>query len=203
MNISEYEVGSTDQGLGALLITDLADLDRSAAIPLRRHTVDARIAWSDGSEDDSASTLATEPVSTIHAQLEAMGDEACTEILNYSALTSGWDGYFGKEFDPDLITCGILLVIRIVRLFADYELVPDSITPGPAADGSIGVDVEFCDRTLMFTLEPSSPGYLSVGCTGEGMDDIETKARLSWRLVDAWARWLVSPLGGAPVVASA
>lgn len=103
----------------------------------------------------NSSTVSTSnSISVAVVQKQAI--DAVEELQEYLSLPEGWDGYRGKCFDPSLIKAAQRIVRFIASFFEDQGVAPTEITPGPASDGSLDVEVSFSQKRLIFTLEMGS-----------------------------------------------
>lgn len=105
--------------------------------------------------------------STEDAIIENLKITAKNELNEYGNLTKGWDGYYGTEFDESLIEFSIVAVEYISRLLIANNLKPKEITPGPASDGSIDIEITFVHDFIIFTFYPDSE-FFSVYLESEG-----------------------------------
>jgi len=89
-------------------------------------------------------------------QRKKIASECYQELDSYLQLSPSWDGYAGKVFDPKLIERAKKVVQKIESLFNKYDIIPNEITPGPASDGSVDVELSYNNNILIFTLYPDS-----------------------------------------------
>lgn len=94
---------------------------------------------------------------TTSAIVEACAKSALQELNNYLTFQPGWDGYYGKIFDQDLVLTAQNIVMLAEWYFKRERAQPTEITPGPAADGSIDIEIAYKDKYEVFSLEPGKP----------------------------------------------
>jgi len=87
-------------------------------------------------------------------KIELLRDKAINELDEYKLLTQGWDGYFGKPFDSNLVKFMKELVIRMSDILIENDKVPSEITPGPASDGSIDLEFGIDGKQVFITAYP-------------------------------------------------
>ena len=87
-----------------------------------------------------------------NARTESLRDSAIRELEDYKKLKDGWDGYCGKIFDDNLFMQN--LTILLSKMFIEADIVPDEveITPGPASDGSIDLEIRFDSKQYIITV---------------------------------------------------
>lgn len=128
-------------------------------------------------------------VSTSVASLELhrMRREALAELQRYLEFDRGWDGYDGEVFSRDTVAQAQQLVELSARFFERNGEVPSEITPGPASDGTVDVELEYHGRRLIFTLDPEQQPR--VYATDEEQE-AERSVQLNRRAVGELLRWL-------------
>ncbi len=70
------------------------------------------------------------------------------------SLGKGWDGYTGELFDREVVQSAQRLVAEIANYAQKKNLVLTEMTPGPASDGSIDIEMGLNQAHLVLTLEP-------------------------------------------------
>ena len=84
--------------------------------------------------------------------IDKMIHSAHNELLEYLKFDYSWDGYNGMPFDKNLIKMAVELLEVIKTFFYDEISLPEEITPGPASDGSIDIELAINNKILIFTL---------------------------------------------------
>lgn len=92
--------------------------------------------------------------STRVANIESLRDLAIYELEDYKNLQVGWDGYFGNVFDEDLIEFMQDLTRDLSKMFIEADITPNELTPGPASDGSIDLEIGFDNKQFIVTAYP-------------------------------------------------
>ena len=86
------------------------------------------------------------------ANSETMVADARDEIQHYSTFGSEWDGYSAKPFEQDTIMKADSLLVILLQHLSAERIVPSEITPGPASDGSIDIELRIDQRTMILTV---------------------------------------------------
>jgi len=88
------------------------------------------------------------------ALLDHLGQEAFAELARYEHFPDRWDGYSAPAFQPSVIRAARGIVRSALDYFDRLEIVPTEITPGPASDGSVDVEIAVGGRRVIFTIYP-------------------------------------------------
>lgn len=81
---------------------------------------------------------------------------AISELSQYANLSQNWNGYGGLPFGNEVITRSQSVVLAISRWLRHQRLEPLQITPGPAGDGSIDIELGLEDAHVIFTIFQNS-----------------------------------------------
>lgn len=100
-------------------------------------------------------TLEFKEDSTNTAKIEWLAKKAKDELNEYLTFPNGWDGYHGEKFEKDLINEIKNMLYSIELFFKQEKIVPSEITPGPASDGSIDLEICCGRKCLILTLYPN------------------------------------------------
>ncbi len=92
--------------------------------------------------------------STINAELDEISEKAQEQLDNYLLFPYGWDGYHGERFEGELIKEMKGLLSVITYFFKKERLIPSEITPGPASDASVDLEICYDNKTLILTKYP-------------------------------------------------
>lgn len=148
--------------------------------------------WPRFSQQDNSATPVIiperAPISSAASRVLTLRNRAETGLRRYQRFSYGWDGYFGEEFSGNLIQSAINLVYIASAHFIEADSAPDEITPGPASDGSIDIEIAHSRKRIIFTLYPDTD---KVNIYKERDDDpieeyplpakeIDLAAELSW-----------------------
>lgn len=153
--------------------------------------------------DEGATTISTTDDSLDGVKMATLESEALRELENYLELPKGWDGYGGDEFEPETVMRAGFLARWVGQYFRSNGAVPDAMTPGPAGDGSVDLEITLGDAYLLFTVSPEDAGSVEVCFGGAGAEDTEERCPFKQSAVDAWLERLVSSTIGAPAMAAA
>jgi hypothetical protein len=124
------------------------------------------------------------------ADAERKESEAVLELEAYLNLGEGWDGYSARTFDSRLIRFSQNVVRMIGQHFRSEGITPKELTPGPAGDGSIDIEVAFGTKYMVLTLVPDSNTVgLYMEDAGESREQVQPLTR---HLLATQLAWLSS-----------
>lgn len=103
-----------------------------------------------------STTLSHEAPSSARARVLSLAQKAVNDLQYYRTLPPRWDGYRGKTFDPRFINLCQAVVSQVFQYCASNEKAPAEITPGPAGDGSMDIEVVSGEKRLVLTFYPDS-----------------------------------------------
>lgn len=89
------------------------------------------------------------------AELDELDKKAKEKLDNYLLFPYGWDGYNGERFESKLIEEMKGILSEITYFFKKEGLTPSEVTPGPASDGSVDLEIDFNNKSLILTKYPS------------------------------------------------
>jgi len=153
--------------------------------------------WDDRAADST--TVAWSPTIT-NTRTEIMAQAADDDLCRYLSFDTGWDGYDGLTFAPDTITKARAIVAVALEAFLRAGVTPSEITPGPASDGSVDVEIAVSGRTLIITLDRDNPLPVRVYAAA-GEQIVEREDRLEDGGLVGWLGWLTRKNGIPPVLA--
>lgn len=117
---------------------------------------------------------------------------ALLELLSYGDFRRGWDGYDGLPFSPAVLSSAADAVRSCLQACRAGGVTPEEITPGPASDGTVDVEVVSAPRHLILTFDADVSEAMHVyyedeelGVAGE-IDVAAGKASL-----ERWWDWLL------------
>jgi hypothetical protein len=145
-----------------------------------------------------ATTDAWSP-SISNTRTEAMARAAGEDLVRYLSFDSGWDGYDGLTFNIETVTKARVIIQRAVEGLLGCGLVPSEITPGPASDGSVDVEIVVSQRTLIFTLDRDDTTTVRVYASS-GDQVTEREDTLEDGGLGRWLGWLTRKNGIPPVL---
>jgi hypothetical protein len=111
------------------------------------------------------------------------------EIRSYLDLEKGWDGYRGATFSKDFICTTEKILLQSAGYFYSLGLEPDEVTPCPASDGSVEIEIHYQNKELFLSLSPNSREmgiYLNDGMLSKEYRDI-----LEEKTIQKQLQWLV------------
>ena len=83
-------------------------------------------------------------------------EQALKELAGYAQFEKGWDGYRAEPFSLKILLQAQRMIAAIGQYFIRQGITPDEITPGPANDGTLEIEVRYKDRYQLFGLDPES-----------------------------------------------
>jgi len=88
------------------------------------------------------------------AKVDSLCSRAIAELEEYRNLAPGWDGYHALPFDPELVSRAEDVCYEIVGSLRSGRIEPQEITPGPASDGSLDIQVVVGRNEVILSLYP-------------------------------------------------
>lgn len=112
-----------------------------------------------------------------------------SEINEYLTLEENWDGYNARKFNKDTISLAGKILNDIKTNLIVENFIPEEITPGPASDGSLTIEVLFKTKDLIFTILPNTTNEIAI-YTNDGIINKETIIRYpsDLRIYFEWLR---------------
>lgn len=144
------------------------------------------------SSDSSVSTVSSGATSFDGVILDVLEADAVSELMSYLRLPAGWDGYGGDRFASETVGRAMEVAMWGAEYFRSRGIVPDALTPGPAGDGSIDIEITLGGTYLLFTLQPDSD-ICSVCFGGVGAEEIEESCSFEQSAVEHWFERIVPP----------
>jgi len=152
--------------------------------------------WNDATRDSTTDAWSPTIANT---RAEAMARAADDDLLRYTTFDAGWDGYDGLTFRVETIAIARGIIQATVQALVRCGLAPSEITPGPASDGSVDVEIVVNNRTLIFTLDRGDTTKVRVyASTGDQVT--EREETLEDGGLDRWLGWLTRKNGIPPAV---
>ena len=125
------------------------------------------------------------------ALLEGRAKEARADLQRYLTFPEGWDGYSGRRFSERLIDVASDLIGIAEHYFEAAGVLPSEITPGPASDGSVDIEIATEGRRVIFTLYPELTKLAIYRRSSEGRE-LPEPAKLGEASVVEELNWLIS-----------
>lgn len=98
-----------------------------------------------------AITMELPQASTDEAKLEHALGTCLGELESYGRFNRGWDGYRGEPFDHLTLDRVASIARASARFFLAQNTVPSEITPGPASDGTVDLEMVVGNRRIVLT----------------------------------------------------
>lgn len=136
---------------------------------------------------DKAGTISSQ-LSSQFALIQEVIQACKNELLSYRDFSLGWDGYRGRPFSDAIIQSALSLTEFIDQFCVGVGLSPREVTPGPASDGTLDVEVGYGTRTLLFTFDPDT-NVVGISRRDE-QESFEELRVLDRETVEAQLRWL-------------
>ena len=158
--------------------------------------VPIRVTWPrhelNAATDETADNESTVPAndSIEAATTDSLCLKAIEELDTYRNFDKGWDGYFAPSFDPDLVLRAQNLCLVLGQFLQLDRVVPLEITPGPASDGSLDVEVVVGQREAILTLYPDQES-VAIYRRRDNVEDELTSTLATGELEELFT-WLVS-----------
>jgi hypothetical protein len=115
-------------------------------------------------------------VSENEIKIHDLVKSALEEIVEYSSLEENWDGYKAKSFKAETISLTTEALLEIKNNLLVENLVPEEITPGPASDGSIALEILYGTKNLIITILPDEKNEIVI-YTNDGIINKEAKVK--------------------------
>ncbi|OGQ77411.1 MAG: hypothetical protein A2289_25250 [Deltaproteobacteria bacterium RIFOXYA12_FULL_58_15] len=118
-----------------------------------------------------------------------MESSVTSDLDRYARFPPGWDGYDGVTFDAQLVSVVQRVAKWTADLFRTLDVVPSEMTPGPASDGSLDLEIAYQGKRLILTFYPETD-RVGVYCEN-GADAEEAQTTLDSSGLARWLSWLV------------
>lgn len=126
-------------------------------------------------------------------------ESAKNDLKAYYELPQGWDGYGANPLNRNNIEAIESILSMVAKHFENEKVAPSEITPGPASDGSVDIEIVFGDKTLIFSAHNDGKVlgvYLEDRNTSK-----EIEAAFDSTSVETQLHWLYSKVLGEEAVA--
>lgn len=125
------------------------------------------------------------------ASLEGLASAAKADLRRYATFPEGWDGYRGRRFSRRLIKTAQGVVDLALSYFDVAGVLPEEITPGPASDGSVDIEIATESRRVVLTLYPELQKIEIYRSSSQGRETLEP-AKFGKAPVVREFDWLIS-----------
>ena len=118
-----------------------------------------------------SATTATKEASTKALTLQDIIYEARQELLNYLEFAPGWDGYQGEPFSRFTIGIAERTLELIGEFLILHEVTPNELTPGPASDGTVDIELGFGAGHAIISIDGERKTIVFYAETEQGIAD--------------------------------
>ena len=126
-------------------------------------------------------------------ELYRMSRRAVAELQEYVRFDAGWDGYRGERFAPTLVARAAAFVRDATEFLEHRAISPTEITPGPASDGTVDIEIVVAGRQLVMTFDPDTAMVRAYASSGN--QDAEQTIQLDGSPLERHLRWLAGEEG--------
>jgi len=134
----------------------------------------------------TSSTLSETLNNADNARITALFNDVRRELTSYGSFQSTWDGYAGVPFSESTITVALEIINLAENVFKVNSLYPADITPGPASDGTIDIEIVFGNKSVYFIIDSDTQEIHYLNSETDRSENIpfERKSALAEKL--AW-----------------
>lgn len=143
-------------------------------------------------QERSPATFSSVVPSAAKEPLDRQVASARQELRRYGGFDRGWDGYDGLPFPQEVLAAANEALSVCEAAFRDISAVPEEVTPGPASDGTVDVEVAYAPRRLILTFDADTLDRMHVYYEDADLGVAsETDAARGKDSLERWSGWLL------------